>query len=228
MSYRERLARKVNAVRTGLTSRTVVLLNDDVLLYREHLDRNFVQYAPTSDAERTLVQSIADTEWRMQRIAPAEAAIYAMGRREFAELFSEQEDPEVRKALIDAETFATYSRDFRVIANEEQRLYKQRSADIAKLNAVQKQRIMTRQWQDKEAAEERKREIDRALEAAHNTHTNSLPFLDPAAHGFDFSRAEFEICMERIDAIYQLTGEYPGFDEVLAAYRAEQKRPKAA
>jgi len=50
------------------------------------------QYEPVGDEEQTLVQSLADTQWRLLRIPSLEAGICALGRLEFAELFANEEE----------------------------------------------------------------------------------------------------------------------------------------
>ncbi|MBV9264604.1 MAG: hypothetical protein JO061_00400, partial [Acidobacteriaceae bacterium] len=81
----------LNAVETGLTGRTVLLPSDDAAAYQAHVDGFFARLQPGSDEERTLVQSLADTEWRLLRIPALEAGIYAVGRLECAELFPNEE-----------------------------------------------------------------------------------------------------------------------------------------
>jgi hypothetical protein len=39
----------MNAVKTGLTGRTVLLPTDDALIYRQHLDRHFSELSPATD-----------------------------------------------------------------------------------------------------------------------------------------------------------------------------------
>jgi inactivated superfamily I helicase len=90
----------LNAVKTGLTGRTVLLPGDDAIIYQQHLHRYFTQFAPATDQEKALVQTIADTEWRLLRIAPLEAGIYAIGQLELADRFPDERNPINRQALI--------------------------------------------------------------------------------------------------------------------------------
>ena len=55
----------MNAVKTGLTGRTVLLPTDDALIYQQHLDRHFSELSPATDRERALAQIVADAEWRL-------------------------------------------------------------------------------------------------------------------------------------------------------------------
>jgi len=52
----------LNAVKTGLIGRIVLLPTDDAKAYQLHLDRVFRKHAPTTDPETTLTQTIADSE----------------------------------------------------------------------------------------------------------------------------------------------------------------------
>ena len=99
----------LNAVKTGLTGRTVLLPGDDAAAYETHIASFFATYKPVADEEHKLVQSLADTEWRLLRIPALEYGIYALGRLEFAAEFA-QEDPDVRKHLIEAKIFLAYQR----------------------------------------------------------------------------------------------------------------------
>ena len=89
----------LNALKTGLTGRTVLLPSEDAALYEAHLAQFQQRYQPVGDQELALVQSLADTEWRLARIPSLELAIYALGRMEFADLFPEY-DEDSRKVLI--------------------------------------------------------------------------------------------------------------------------------
>src|SRR4051794_29482029 len=51
----------LNAVKSGLTGRTVLLPSDDTALYEAHLAQFIEHYSPAGDEESKLVQSLADT-----------------------------------------------------------------------------------------------------------------------------------------------------------------------
>ena len=73
-----------NAVKTALTGRTVLLPSDDAERYESHLAHYAKLYAPVGDQETTLVQSLADTMWRLDRIPGLEEALYVKGCNELA------------------------------------------------------------------------------------------------------------------------------------------------
>ncbi|HEY3454112.1 MAG TPA: hypothetical protein VGK64_05870 [Bryobacteraceae bacterium] len=134
----------LNAVKTGLTGRTVLLPSDDVAEYEHHLAAYAEEFAPVGLLETNLVQSIADTDWRLRRIPALESALFAKGRIEFAELFNEQ-DLAARPHLIDAHTFITYEKQIRNLQLQEARLARRREKEIAELRKLQAERIQKQQ-----------------------------------------------------------------------------------
>ena len=134
----------LNAVKTGLTGRTVLLPSDDVAEYERHLAAYAEEFSPVGLLETNLVQSIADTDWRLRRIPALESALFAKGRIEFAELFNEQ-DLALRPHLIDAHTFITYEKQIRNLQLQEARLARRREKEIAELRKLQAERIQKQQ-----------------------------------------------------------------------------------
>ena len=130
----------LNAVKTGLTGRTVLLPSDDAAAYEQHVDRFFREHQPVGDDESNLVQSIADAEWRLLRIPALEAGIYAVGRIELAAQFPD-EDPAVRACLIEAKTFLVYQKQLNNLSVQEGRLRRQRMLDLEALKQLQKDRL---------------------------------------------------------------------------------------
>ena len=129
----------MNAVKTGLTGRTVLLPSDDAEAYRQHLAAYENEFKPVGLRECELVQSLADIQWRLQRIPGLEMAIYARGRDEFAEQFEEL-DPAARSARLDLETFIHYQKPLRNLQLQEGRLQRQREKDMAELRELQQER----------------------------------------------------------------------------------------
>ena len=121
----------LNAVKSGLTGQTVLLPGDDAILYEAHVAQFVEHYAPVGDDERKLVQSLADTEWRLLRIPSLEMGIYAVGRLELAGSFA-NEDEAVRKHLIEAQVFLAYQRQLNNLSIQESRLLRQRDKDTVR------------------------------------------------------------------------------------------------
>jgi hypothetical protein len=165
-----------NAVTTGLTGRTVLLPTEDAALYEAHCLEFLERHQPADEAEKALVQSLADTEWRLQRIPSLEAGIYAIGRLELADLFPNEEES-VRKQLIEAKIFLTYQRQLNNLSIQENRLRRQREKDLAALHELQEARRQQVQAQLNHAA----RQYIKAFRE--NRHEQ----FDPAEFGFVFS-----------------------------------------
>jgi hypothetical protein len=207
----------MNAVKTGLTGRTVLLPTDDALAYQQQLDRHFAELSPATDKEKSLVQTIADTEWRLLRIAPLEAGLYAVGRRKLADLFPDEKDPNNRQALIDAEVFMTFRRDFSNLALQERRLRNHLEKDTAQLQTLQKDR------NDKHAAD-----LKRALALYKSTRKLGVAF-EAAFFGFVFSVEELEQQIRREQATAFIQGQPSDFTkDQFAAYLAQWKERQAA
>lgn len=174
-----------NAVKTGLTGRTVVLPSDDLTAYQAHTERMFKQWAPETDEEKRLTQSIVDTLWRLERIPILEAGIYAVGRRELAGHFADEQDETVRKAMIEAQIFLSYRRNLNNLSIQEGRLRRLFEKDEAKLKSV----IAERKQAEDDRQQDEKRRWDVAITNYKAAKEYNVPF-DPAEIGFEFSAEE--------------------------------------
>lgn len=167
----------LNAVKSGLTGRTVLLVGDDAAEYDRRLRAFAEEYAPVGQREADLVQSIADSWWRLQRIPNLENALFAQGYVEFADAF-EDHDPALRLGLIQAQAFLKYEKQIRNLNLQESRLFRRYEKDRAELRELQQLR--------------RNREME-ALETAHLQHhpaaTDAAP-VEPLSNGFEFSTVE--------------------------------------
>src|SRR3954447_8491218 len=97
----------LNAVKTGLTGRTVLLSSEDAAAYQAHVERFREELQPVGEREAQLVQSLADTQWRLDRIPGLEFGLFALGRKRYTDQFEEEADPQVRAALLDAHILMT-------------------------------------------------------------------------------------------------------------------------
>ncbi|MGH9623528.1 MAG: hypothetical protein ACRD6B_12280 [Bryobacteraceae bacterium] len=177
----------LNAVKTGLTGRTVLLPTDDAAAYEQHVRRFLKELAPVGPCEHELAQSLADNAWRCPRIFALEMAIFARGRIQFAAQF-EHEDPAARSGLIELETFLAYEKQIRNLHIQEARLRRQREKDTAELKELQKRRI-----------EKEQHDLEMASKLYLAAKRDNKPF-DPAAFGFDFSISAIEGYLEGVRA----------------------------
>jgi hypothetical protein len=64
-----------NALRHGLTAQTAVLPTEDPESYQRHIQKFLDEYAPATPTETQLVNEIANTAWRLNRIPFLEAEL---------------------------------------------------------------------------------------------------------------------------------------------------------
>jgi hypothetical protein len=177
----------LNAVKTALTGRTVLLPADDAAAYEEHVADFFKELRPMGARECALVQLLADNSWRLDRVFALEMGIYALGRTQFADHFS-AEHPALQPNLIEVHTFLTYEKQLRNLQLQFARLCRQREKDTAELNQLQQDRIK-HEKQDLETAA-------KLYTAAKHDHK---PF-DPAEFGLDCSVEDVECYLQGVRA----------------------------
>jgi allophanate hydrolase subunit 1 len=68
----------LNALRHGLTGQLVVMPTEDLEAYQHHLASFFVEYDPKGATEAHLVQALADTSWRLNRVAALETNLLSI------------------------------------------------------------------------------------------------------------------------------------------------------
>ena len=141
----------LNAVKTGLTGRTVLLPSDDSAAYTAHIAAYESEYQPAGLRERELVQSLADTSWRLKRIPGLELALYARGRAEFAETF-QHGDPALIAGKIELETYLKYEKQLKNLQLQEARLTRRYEKESAELRSLQKERRANEQNARKDEA----------------------------------------------------------------------------
>ncbi len=214
----------LNAIKTGLTGQTVLLPTDDAISYQAHLARHFTRYAPADDQEHTLVQMMADSEWRILRIPGLETSIYAVGRKKLADLHPDEQDQNVRETLIQGEILLAYRRDLTNLALQERRLRNHHKSDLAKLTTLQNERQEAEKKGDKHEIQERMLRAGRLL----HIHNQNKWRFDPAHHGLEFSVAEIEHCQQAFQQAYDTKQPQPFAKDLLAAFRQAPKEAQAA
>jgi hypothetical protein len=130
---------RLNAVRTGLTGRTVLLPADDAAIYRRHVQDFVDEFQPVGPRESELVQTLADHSWRLDRIASLEMAFYAHGLEQFHEQFASR--GELQGAFVQMHTFLQYEKQFRNLQVQEMRIRRNREKDTAELHRLQHARL---------------------------------------------------------------------------------------
>jgi hypothetical protein len=202
----------MNALKTGLTSRIVVLPNEDAVIYQQHLARITSDLKPATDRETALVQNIADTEWRLLRIVPLEAALYARGREQFGQTSGESGD--LAEADLLLEINLAFEKQFRNLYLQERRLRSHRKEDMAELKTIQQERIA----QEQAAAEQRQKDVRRAETILSNAKSKKLTY-DWSEFGFDFSESELCAYVAKNTQYVQLAVARLDFDKFLNQYK---------
>lgn len=128
-----------NALKSGLTGKSVLLPSDDPELYAQHLERLHSELKPAGELELQLVQRIADAQWRLNRIPELERNLYKLGRLQFAYLF-ENEPQEDRPGLIQAHTAIAFQSQFKNFSIQEMRIRRGYTHDLDELKSLQSQR----------------------------------------------------------------------------------------
>ena len=147
----------LNAVKTGLCGRAVLLADEEeARAYREHVKRVVTWWAPDNVEEHALVQSLADTQWRLESIPGLESALYAQARYR-GEPVLQHSDPTIQRLLWDAQTEVAEAKALKNLRLHERRLRRQFEKDKAELNQLRKERF-ERKEQDREAEQARQQE----------------------------------------------------------------------
>ena len=177
----------LNAVKTALTGRTVLLPSDDAAAYEDLVHDFFNELRPLGARECALVQSLADHAWRLDRIPALEMGIFALGRTQFANQFDDQ-PLALRAGLIEVHTFLTFEKQLRNLQLQHGRLCRQREKDTAELRQMQQERSKREKEQLETAA--------KLYTAAKHDHTS----FDPADYGLDCSIDDVECYIKGVRA----------------------------
>jgi len=167
----------LNALKSGLTGRTVLLPNEDVAEYEQHIACYYAELSPIGQRESDLVQSIAETAWRLKRIPLLESSIYAVGSIELAEEYADY-DADMRPSMIQLAVHLKYEKQIRNLQLQEARLVRRREKEMAELRQLQEIR------KTEEATNGARTTKPACSSPAQAPHANT-----PIENGFEFSNA---------------------------------------
>jgi hypothetical protein len=162
-----------NALRHGLTAASAVLPSEDQAAFDAHRRGFFDEYQPATPTETQLVQELADTSWRLNRIPLLEADVLARAAAPVPL------DQEITFDIVDAH---------RLIANlgiQGQRLSRQFQKSLDKLREIQADR-----------AERQRRDLKDAAALLELHKHKGVPW-EPADHGFVFLKCDVERFAQR-------------------------------
>jgi hypothetical protein len=128
-----------NALRHGLTGRVVVLPTEDMEAYQKFSKELVDSLHPETPMETQFAQSIADTQWRLNRARTIEDGMLAMGNFEAAGNFT-ADSPDIHAALTAAKVFRENSKDFVNLSLYEQRLSRAQKEAFRQLRELQAER----------------------------------------------------------------------------------------
>lgn len=158
----------MNALSHGLTARASVLPTEDPRAYAEHCRRFSDEYQPATPTEIHLVQELADTAWRLNRIPILEADVLTRAAN------PPTEEARIALDIVDAHRLIA------TLGLHGQRLSRQFQKTLAQLIEIQT------------AHRERERRDLRDAAALLELHKRKgIPF-EPSEHGFVFKKSEVE------------------------------------
>jgi hypothetical protein len=163
----------LNALSHGLTARTAVLPSEDPAAYQHHCAQFFKEHQPATPTETQLVQELADTAWRINRIPLLEA-----------DLLTRAANPPNEEAAI-AFDIVDAHRLLASLGLHGQRLSRQFQKTLDQLRDLQRDR--------------RERELRGLRDAAAllELHKHQGIPWTPADHGFVFSKDHVERFAQR-------------------------------
>src|SRR5580700_6791525 len=130
----------LNALRHGLTGQIVVMPNEDLNAYQLHLNSFTDEYSPKGATEANLVQALADTSWRLNRVAALETNLLTLGMTHQTP-FTDAPQP-VQDAMSIVASLESQSKALSNLSLHSQRLSRQFERTVAQLRDLQKARRM--------------------------------------------------------------------------------------
>jgi len=174
-----RVRSSMNALRHGLTARVVVLPSEDMDAYNAFSKEIVDCLDPRTPVERQFAQTVADNQWRINRIRSIEDGMLGMGHFEAAGNF-DCPTAEIHSAMTAARAFRDGSKAFVNLSIYEQRLHRSMKEALRQLKELQAER-----------RERRKTEMDDAIRLRKAAEMKGLPY-DPAADNFVYASPEIE------------------------------------
>jgi len=180
----------LNALRHGLTSQIIVMPEEDLTAYQLHARTFFDDFKPKGAVEQQLVQGLADTAWRLNRIPALEANVLTLGMHAHTgsidlEIDKESHHAEVRAALATAQAVHHSIRTLSSLSMHDHRLTRKFESTLKQLMALQAAR-----------SEREKSEMAEAAKLLEMHREKDLPY-NPAADGFVLTNDEIATYLTR-------------------------------
>ncbi len=130
--------RALNAYRHGLTGQVIINTPADQAAYDKHCREIRESLAPAAGMEASLVQSVAENRWRLQRAAAMENSILSMGTQTPPNITSEHE--EIDTALAQAVVWLKEGRSLSLLTLYENRIQRRVEKDMLMIRQLQQDR----------------------------------------------------------------------------------------
>jgi hypothetical protein len=181
----------LNALRHGLTGQIVVMPTEDLEVYQSHVKSFTDEYHPVGATESHLVQALADTSWRLNRVAALESNLLSLG---ISTDPGTQSPQPIQEALAIAASLESQAKALSHLSMHSQRLSRQFERTVAQLRELQKIR------QDQE-----KLELSNVVDVIEMYESMGEPY-DPSADGFVFSKSQINAAIRarnREDLVFE-------------------------
>jgi hypothetical protein len=130
--------RALNAYRHGLTGQVLINTPADQEAYDKHCHDIRESLAPVPGIEASLVQSVAENRWRLQRAAAMENAILSMGTQTPPNMICEHE--EIDTALAQAVVWLKEGKNLGLLTLYESRIQRRVEKDMQMIRQLQQDR----------------------------------------------------------------------------------------
>jgi hypothetical protein len=199
-----------NAMRHGLTGRVVVLPTEDMEAYQKFSKELVDSLEAQTPVERQLAQTIADTQWRLNRARSFEDGMLALGHLESAGDF-DAPCPDIHSVITSAKVFRDRSKDFVNLSLYEQRIHRSQKEAFRQLEELQTRRLEKESEKKRIEKEKHQEEMDEAIRllnlheskvlpatataraTATATASEASPAWNPAQDGFVYSTAQIDL-----------------------------------
>src|SRR6202050_1016301 len=129
----------MNALRHGLTARVVVLPDEDMDAYQAFSKGIVDSLDAQTPVERQFAQTVADNQWRINRIRSIEDGMLGIGHFEAGGNF-DCPTSEIHSAMTAARAFRDHSKSFVNLSIYEQRLHRSMKEALRQLRELQTER----------------------------------------------------------------------------------------
>jgi hypothetical protein len=175
----------LNAITHGLTSQSPVLPAEDQAAFNRHVQAFVDEYKPKGPTEKQLVQDLADTSWRINRIPAVERQLLMLHTTAPAGSIN-VDIPDLETCLAVEKALRRQERSLANLSMHGHRLSRQFHKTLDQLREIQAVRRETEE-----------RDLKRAAAILELHKHKGIPY-DPAEDGFVFSNAEVETCSRRL------------------------------